>query len=216
MPILPIGTRIVKAFWKTLSQLPLSAKASDYYSYDPPGFYRRYLVGMHVSVATGQGFGGPEYLSWASFWVPKPPGETLNKGGGLLSDDYNDNCFVGGPENRPEELSGTPWGNFSMCVQGYEGEHCGNPWGPKDECRPNPEPSVDAFAGEGCAGCHAQRTQINWGEDARDPQDPVMRMGWMAIPANVAGAAQTCMSEIVAGKKKGQTPHLDNAYCENF
>ena len=165
------------------------------------------------SVANKEGFESiHEYFNWATFWMPKPEGAVLNKAGEPMSADYNEDCFAGGPQDRPQELSDTPWGNFHMCAQHNKGARCGNPWGPKDECRPDPAPTVDWDNAEGCAGCHASRTELKWSKNA--PVESVMRMGWLTIPTSIQGDAQTCLDAIV--KKKAENKHLyeDDAYCE--
>ncbi|MCK6549369.1 dockerin type I repeat-containing protein [Myxococcota bacterium] len=199
MPALPPGSRVVKAFWRPLSELPASVDPAQFYSYDPPGYPRQYLVGLNVSVATGNSMGDDSYLEWATFWMPRPQGDTLTKGGEALSKYYNEDCFVGGPQDRPAELAGTVWGNYHLCTQDGDTEHCGNPWGPKNECLPNPGPTLDPTNQEGCEGCHAAQGTFTWTEGAP-----------------IADDARACMSVILAQQAKGKHPYQSGASCEIF
>ncbi len=211
MPVFAPGQRVVKTFWRTQGHLPESADLADFYSYVPPDMERQYLVGMHVSVGTGDGFGGDGYLTWATYWMPKPPGDTRTKSGADLDLDYNPHCFEGGPQDRPAELEGSTWGNFHMCVQKNDGQPCGNPWGPADECEAPIEED------RGCVGCHTDEATITWSPGGSQPGEPLMRMGWLVVPKKaMENDAQACMDVILGGQKKGKTPYESTAYCEVY
>ena len=209
MPALPQGTRILKTFWRTLAELPLTADPNGFYSYAPPQDERRYLVGMHVSVATGTQNSLEGYVSWATFWAPIPAGDTLTKGGTPLDLEFNPSCFSGGPEGRPAELAGTPWGNFHMCVQTGSGDHCGNPWGPFNECAPNPAED------EGCTKCHEREGKINWTHGSHEqPYEPFSVMAWLAVPSDIADDARACMDVIVNEEAEGNHPYQGLVNCD--
>jgi hypothetical protein len=120
---------VIKTFWLAQSKLPASADPDDYYSYQPPQGPRQYLAGMHMAVSTGAII---SYFRWATFFVPKPPGDTTRKDGSPLY--FNPACVVGSFADRPAEVEGV-WTNYVMCTDSAPGEHaCGNPWGPANEC----------------------------------------------------------------------------------
>jgi hypothetical protein len=100
---------------------------------------RQYLVGLHLSVGTGYGSGGNLDLV------------------------YNPNCFAGGPADRPEDLAGSVWADFHMCVQTQDGQPCGNPWGPIDEC------VAPLDKDRGCVGCHTDESTITWSPGGSEP-----------------------------------------------
>ena len=141
MPAFSDAARVVKTFWLSESKLPLHADPDDYYSYQPPQGGRKYLGGIHMAVSNGDQFGG--YFDWATFFVPKPPGDNTTKDGSPLS--FNPACSVGTLNDRPEEITGV-WEHYVLCTDSAPGEHsCGNPWGPANECQ--------ALS---CAECHVQ------------------------------------------------------------
>lgn len=216
MPALPEGSRIVKAFWVPEGSLPASADPNSFYSWLPPADgnqpqpVRQYLVGMHVSVGTGESAGGTGYLTWSTFWSPVAPGETHTRDGRPIGDVYNPNCFVGGAEERPAELAGTPYAGWHACVQTGKKQHCGNPWGPANEC------VADLTQDQGCERCHVQRGTIQFPEGAQSPAEPWMAMAWLTVPSSIGPAAQACMDLILAKEAEGKAPYEHLADCQDF
>jgi hypothetical protein len=215
MPHLPVGSRIVKAFWQPQGGLPASANPDAFYSWVPPAAngavpQRLYLVGMHVSESTGQSAGNDGYLTWGTYWYPVAPGETHTKDGRSIDDVYNPSCFVGGASERPAALAGTPYENWHACVQAGSKGKCGNPWGPRDECEANLEEDL------GCVGCHIAAGTIALPEGANNPDEPWMAMGWLTLPGYLAEDVQACMSVILDQEAKGKAPYESLADCEDF
>ena len=122
MPEFDPDSLVIKTFWRPFEELPESADPDDYFVHEPSQGPAQYLVGMHLNVGTGERF---TYWRWATFWVPKPPGDTMNKGGHPLR--YNDGCTVGTASDQPEGLA-APWSNFAMCTDDTGESKCGNPW----------------------------------------------------------------------------------------
>jgi hypothetical protein len=217
MPALPAGSHIVKAFWQPLGGLPASADPDSFYSWLAPADgglsepTRMYLVGMHVSVGTGESAGGTQgYLTWATFWYPIAPGETQTRDGRPISDVYNPNCFVGGAAERPAELAGTPYAGWHACVQTSPKQQCGNPWGPANEC------VADLAFDQGCERCHVNQGTIQFPAGANDENEPWMAMAWLTIPSYIGAEAQACMGLILEKELQGKTPYASIANCDDF
>lgn len=212
MPMLSQGKRIVKNFFVTEGALPQGRPLSDYYSYVPKDYdqnppapmERQYLVGMHVSVSITKASVDEAYFKWATFWVPPPQGATHTRDGRPLSAVYNPNCVNGSGVDSPVQLQGTVWGNFEMCVQANADDHCGNPWGPADECTPNPAHNLD------CQDCHEMRGRISWNQQSGYG---AMHVGWMTYLGNQAADAQECRNYIVEMEDAG-TPVYADPSCD--
>ena len=110
---------------------------------------------MHLNTKDppGQVAGTGSWL-WATFFVPPPPADTLDKMGRPLSDRFHTACGAGHQNDMPLEVQGV-WRNFVLCVgdEGSSSHRCGNPWGPKDECLEDT-----------CNGCHTTRAQWEYPE----------------------------------------------------
>lgn len=142
MPAFDPDGRVLKTFWRPLDALPATADPDDYYSVQPPGEPRQYLVGLHVNVATGE---NRAYWHWATFWVPKPASDTTNKAGQPLV--YNTDCIVGTAADQPKGLP-APWTNYAMCTDATGDTACGNPW-TANECEPH-----------SCTECHEESWSV--------------------------------------------------------
>jgi hypothetical protein len=176
MPAFDPASRVLKTFFLTESKLPKHADPDDYYSYQPPSGERQYLAGMHMAVSTGAIF---SYFRWATFFVVKPPGDTEAKDGSPLA--WNTSCSAGSFANRPVEITGV-WQNYVMCTDSADGEeHCGNPWGPSNECHQ-----------VGCNGCHVQIGKVITG----GPGLGEIATGW--LPTFASDAIRTGFEQINA------------------
>ncbi|MEZ4472694.1 MAG: hypothetical protein R3F60_18300 [bacterium] len=212
MPRLPDGQRVVKTFFVPEGRLPQGVNLADYYSYQPPGEARQYLVGMHVAISHPQNFGGGSYFEWATFWVPPPANATQTRDGTPLDLVYNPVCSGGGGGDRPVELAGTPWGRFSMCIEGDGTGPCGNPWGPKNECVAAPGTNL------GCEGCHSQPLgggTFEWTGGAA-PGEGEMNPAWLAFLAGQAPAARECMDYILAKEAANHPVYESLVECDGF
>ncbi|MCA9526924.1 MAG: hypothetical protein KC549_11590, partial [Myxococcales bacterium] len=212
MPKLPSGKRVIKTFFVPEGRLPAGANLADYYSYQPPGEARHYLVGMHVAVSNSGNFGAGSYFQWATFWVPPPPNATETRDGTPLELIYNPVCNAGGGGDRPVELNNTPWGKFSMCIQGDGTGACGNPWGPKNECVAAPGVNL------GCEGCHSQPMgggTFEWTVGA-SPGEPEMNPAWLAFLAGQAPAARECMDYILEKEAANHPVYENLVKCDGF
>ena len=204
MPRFPDGQYVIKTFWLAASKLPMSADPEDFYSYQPPAGERQYLAGMHIASSNQENAVAanvPQYLNWATYWVPKPPGDTHSKDGTPLA--YNESCTEGSFANQPATVQGV-WRNYVMCSSyGYSDggdaypNKCGNPWGPSDECHGT------------CLGCHAGAGLIDM-QDADENDgfydEPYLRIAWLPTLTDAAGVL-ACRDQIVASLQEGIAAH---------
>ncbi len=187
MTSFPRDAMVMKTFWRGLSYLPASADPDDYYSYQPPGKEREYLVGLHLNTKDPPGeLAGTGSWLWATFFVPPPQGDVLDKGGRPLTDRYNTACGTGHRNDMPADIQGV-WRNFVLCTdtEGPESHKCGNPWGPKDECQDST-----------CNGCHTVRGQASYPESLAGMS--THQFQWMATLKPTAQAQQDCYEMIRA------------------
>lgn len=206
------GKRIVKNFFVTEGSLPTGRPLSDYYSYVPKDHSvyppapqpRQYLVGMHVSVSIPYTGADEAFFKWATFWVPPPQGATHTRDGRPLSQVYNPNCINGSGVDSPLQLQGTVWANFAMCVQADADDHCGNPWGPANECTPNPAHNLD------CQDCHESIGKVTW--NGGGGYDDAIHVGWLSFLGYQANDARTCRDYITEMEDAG-TPVYDDPSC---
>lgn len=209
------GKRIVKNFFVTEGSLPTGRPLSDYYSYVPKDHSvyppipqpRQYLVGMHVSVSIPNTGANEAFFKWSTFWVPPPQGATHTRDGRPLSAVYNPNCVTGSGQDSPQELQGTVWGNFHMCVQANADEHCGNPWGPANECTPDPADNLD------CQDCHEAIGKVTWNNNGG--YEDAIHVGWMSFLGYQANDARACRDYIIEMEDAG-TPVYTDPSCELF
>ncbi len=191
MPAFSDQARIYKGFWRPLEKLPASADPDDLYSYQPPGGERQYLVGLHISSGKGQ---VASYWSWATFWFPKG-NDTHTKDGTPIGQTYLAGCSTGSFADQPQQVQGVRR-NYVMCVNGENGgTHCGNPWGPSDEC-----------AQDSCRDCHI-RIAVDF--PGITPQGE-LAAAWM-LSMTRSQPVQACYEEIVAGMQNGQKPYYNLA-----
>lgn len=195
MPPFSQQARIYKGFWRPFGKLPASVDPDDVYSYQPPDDERQYLVGLHISSGKLQ---ISNYWSWATFWIPKG-NDTHTKDGTPIGQVYLPACSTGSFADQPQQVQGV-WRNYMMCVNGENGgTHCGNPWGPADEC-----------AQDSCRDCHV-RFAIDFPGVTPTGE---LSTAWM-LSMTQPGPVKACYDEIVAGIQNGQEPyvHLAPAEC---
>ena len=213
MPMLSPGKRVIKNFFVLEGDLPTGRPLSDYYSYVPKDHStwpptpqpRQYLVGMHVSFSIPQQNIERAFFDWATLWVAPPEGATHTRDGRPLSAVYNPNCVTGSNVGMPAELQGTVWANFEMCAQESGDDHCGNPWGPANECTVNPAANTD------CTDCHASMGKVQW-EGEGGGYGSVMHTGWLTFLGYQGTEARECRTYIRDMAEAG-TPVYDNQAC---
>ena len=191
MPAFSKAQRVVKTFWRTDDELPPSITPGvDTYSYTDPEGIRQNLVGMHLAISTGEIF---SYWQWATFFVPKLVTENVPS--------WHDACSVGAKADQPEEIPGV-WKNYFMCVEGAAGEkRCGNPWGPKNECKT-----------QSCNDCHVNVGQIYINDD--ELAHPTLATAWLPSLAN--GEILSCYNDIKEAFEEDGTElfkHLAPSEC---
>jgi len=196
MPDFPKTGHVVKTFWLAYSKLPANADPDDYYSYQPPNGERQYLAGMHIATGTGEfarlSSGFRAYFAYATFFVPKPPGDTKRRDGTALY--YNGNCTQGSFDNRLPEVQGV-WQNYVMCSGSQDSDGsaaCGNPWGPPDECT-----TFNSLDGGACYQCHASLDGPQLDLGGSWP----FHMGW--LPSLTNSKISQCYDKIVAADEEG-------------
>jgi hypothetical protein len=185
MPRFKSGQRMIKTFWVDQHQLPAGSDPSNFYSYDPPGTGRKYLVGLHINVTHPYPGFEEFYFRWITLWVPAPPGVTTTIGGESLDKYYNFNCTEGHGFDKPAELTGTIWSRYAMCTNWSGYEPCGNPWGPKNECM--------LTGDQGCIGCHATMGRAQLGPSVME-----LELGWLTGLGAQVNAGKACLDEILA------------------
>ena len=203
MSSFPRDAMVVKTFWLTLDYLPESADIDDYYSYQPPSSQRQYLVGMHLNTKdppgvvsiTGSWF-------WATFFVPPPPADTLDKMGRPLSDRFHTACGTGHRNDIPIEVQGV-WRNFVLCVgdEGSASHRCGNPWGPKDECLEDT-----------CNDCHATRAE--WEYPTSVGSDNAHQFQWMSSLRTSQTDCYNMLKPLIEAGEPTPYTQFQNPGCE--